>query len=289
MKIFYCLIAVCFFLCLNHLQAQSFYNGSIEPVTGSSVISCQDNPYWSVNTIGNVFMTTVGPQKMFMADNTCGIGAAKDGTYYIGLHYSPTMLHGNQLLLELNANMIGGKAYVFSFYYKGPSPLVGTGANLNYGFAVNDTTVDTSAGVFIVAPVDTVWRKVTATVKPTINCRFIWVGAVSASSGGTDTATTYVDDFVFNPSSNVPDIEKSTAIHLYPDPILSTATIDLDDKISLPVNLLIYDIAGRVVMRRDDINAKSITINSASLDKGMYFLQLTDKNSIRYTTRFVAE
>lgn len=233
-------------------------------------------------------MTTVGPQKMFMADNTCGIGFAKDGTHYIGLHYSPTTFYGNQLLLELNANMNAGQAYVFSFYYKGPSPLIGTGANLNYGFAVNDTTIDTTGVVFIVAPVDTVWRKVIATVRPTISCRFIWVAAISASTGVTDTATTYVDNFVFNPTS-VPDIEKNTSIHLYPDPILSTATLDLNDEICLPASLLIYDIAGRVVMHREGINSKNITISRASLEKGMYFLQLTDKNSVRYTTRFVAE
>ncbi|MGN6566456.1 MAG: T9SS type A sorting domain-containing protein [Flavipsychrobacter sp.] len=289
MKTFYHLFAVCFFLCLNHLQAQSFYNGSIEPVTGSSVVSCQDNIYWNINTIGNVFMTTVGPQKMFMADNTCGIGAAKDGTHYIGLHYSPTMLHGNQLLLELNANMIGGQSYVFSFYYKGPSPLIGTGANLNYGFAINDTTVDTTAVVFIVAPVDTIWRKVTATITPAINCRFIWVAAEAPASGSGDSATTYVDDFVFNPISNVPDVSKTTAIHLYPDPVTTTATLELDDNVALPCAMQVYDIAGRKIMQQDNINTKKVNINRCSLEKGVYFLQLTDKKSARYTTRFVAE
>lgn len=288
MKTFYRLLAVCFFLCLNHLQAQSFYNGSIEPVTGSSVVSCQDNPYSSVNTIGNVFMTTVGPQKMFMADNTCGMGFAKDGTHYIGLHYSPTTFYGNQLLLELNANMNAGQAYIFSFYYKGPSPLIGTGANLNYGFAINDTTVDTTGVVFIIAPVDTVWRKVVATIKPTTSCRFIWVAAVSASTGFADSATTYVDNFVFSPTS-VPDLNRNTAIHLYPDPVITTATLELDDEVSLPCTIHVYDIAGREVMQRSNINSKKVNIDRSLLEKGIYFLQLTDKNSARYTTRFVAE
>jgi len=272
----------------SSLFAQTFYNGSLEPVTGASVTSCQDNAYWGINTIGNVFMTTTGPQKMYLADNTCGIGFAKDGSHYIGLHYSPKLYHGTQLLLELNADMAAGKSYVFSFYYKGPSPLVGTGANLEYGYAVNDTTIDTSAAVFVIAPVDTVWRKVTATVTPSVNCRFVWVAALPPSGASNDSATTYVDYFVFNPPSNVDIINKGTGLHIYPEPIKTSATLLLDDNIALPCTMVLYDISGHIVLQQA-INDRKVLLNKAGLNNGMYFLQLTDRNAVRYTTKLLAD
>ncbi|MBS1687507.1 MAG: T9SS type A sorting domain-containing protein [Bacteroidetes bacterium] len=279
---------ICLLILSRSLLAQTFYNGSLEPVVAASVSSCMDNNYWGINTIGNVFMTTVGPQKMYVADNTCGLGFAKDGAHYIGLHYSPKLFRGNQLLLELNADMIAGKSYVFSFYYKGPSPLVGTGANLEYGYAVNDTTVDTTAAVFVIAPVDTVWRKVTATVTPAVNCRFIWVAALSPAGASNDSATTYVDYFVFNPPSNVPIVNKGTGLHIYPEPLKTTATLELDDNIVLPCSMVLYDISGHIVLQQS-INDRKVLLNKAGLNNGMYFLQLTDRNAVRYTTKLLAD
>lgn len=281
-----------FFICLlifsKSVLAQTFYNGSLEPVTGAMVTSCQDNPFWGINTIGNVFMTTVGPQKMYVADNTCGIGYAKDGAHYIGLHYSPKLSHGNQLLLELNADMMAGNSYVFSFYYKGPPPSVGTGASLEYGYAVNDTTVDTTATVFVIAPVDTTWRKVTATVTPSVNCRFVWVSAHAPLSAPNDSATTYVDDFIFNPPNDVPIVNKETGLHIYPEPIKTSATLALDDDIALPCTMVLYDISGHIVLRQT-INGRKVLLSKASLNNGMYFLQLTDRNAVRYTTKLLAD
>jgi len=289
MKMRFCLLTLFLLVSVRQSQAQSFYNGSIEPVSGSSVVSCQDNSYWNVNTIGNVFMTTTGPQKMYMVDNTCGMGYAKDGTHYIGLHFSPVLSKGNQLLLELNANMNAGQTYVFSFYYKGPSLLVGTGANLSYGYAVNDTTLDTSAVVYVTAPVDTVWRRVTGTVTPTVACRFIWVAARPRDSAPADSATTYVDDFVFNPVS-VPDVNQNSSLHFYPVPVQTTANLELDDNVALPCDIKIYDIAGHIVFHENDIKSRKITLNkaSAALKSGAYFLQLTDHNATRYTIKFTA-
>lgn len=279
---------ICFLIFSGPVFSQAFYNGSLEPVTGASTLACQDNIFWRINTIGNVFMTTVGPQDMYVADNTCGIGYAKDGTHYIGLHFSPTLRHGNQLLLELNSDMVAGKSYVFSFYYKGPSPTVGTGANLEYGYAVNDTTVDTTATVFVIAPVDTIWRKVTATVTPSVNCRFVWVSAHAPLSAPNDSATTYVDDFIFNPPNNVPIVNSGTSLHIYPKPLKTSATLELDDNIALPCTMVLYDISGHIVLRQT-INDRKVLLNKAGLNNGMYFLQLTDRNAVRYTTKLLTD
>jgi len=106
--ILYLISSVC-----GQLNAQTFINGSLEPGAGSSVIACTNNNALSINTMGGIHISVMGYPLAYVANSTCGLGAAADGNYFIGLHYKKSYGVGTQLLLEMSSAMKADVTYDF--------------------------------------------------------------------------------------------------------------------------------------------------------------------------------
>ena len=84
------------------------------------------------------------------------------------------------------------------------------------------------------------------------------------------------------------DIEpaEEVALNLYPNPVNgSLVNIESGTEIS---NVVIYDIAGKVVMTQVGENSTKVELPVGDLSKGIYFVVVNHANS-RETTRFVKE
>jgi len=279
--ILYLISSVC-----GQLNAQTFINGSLEPGAGSSVIACTNNNALSINTMGGIHISVMGYPLAYVANSTCGLGAAADGNYFIGLHYKKSYGVGTQLLLEMSSAMKADVTYDFSFYYRGPAPIVGTGADLRYGLAADTSGVVDSVGT-LTRPSDVVWTKISRSVTPKVDSKYIWVEAYSSSPS--DTANiTYVDNFSAYPES-VPNIERNSSIRSSPNPFNNSTILELDDNVQLPCSFTIYDIAGRTIKEKQTINNRSVLIDVSDINAGIYIIQLTDKERNVYTTKLLKQ
>ena len=268
------------------LNAQTFINGSLEPGTGSSITACTDNNPVYINTMGGLHISVTGYPVAYVANSTCGLGAAADGNYFVGLHYKKSFGSGTQLLLEMSKTMKAGVIYDFSFYYRGPAPSVGTGADLRYGLAADTSGVVDSVGTFT-RPSDVVWTKLSRSVTPKIDSKYIWVEAYSTSPS--DTANiTYLDNFFAYPES-VPNIEKNNSLRISPNPFNNSTILELDDNVQLPCSYIIYDVTGRAIKEKQTINMRSVLIDVSDIVAGIYFIQLTDKERNVYTTKLLKQ
>jgi hypothetical protein len=274
------------------LNAQiHFLNGSLEPNTSSSVLECSDNPAWRINTMGGDFMTVTGPQTMYVANLSCGVGAPEDSTHYLGLHYSPALHQGNQLLLQLSAPMNAGQSYKFSFYFKGPPPKSGSGTDLFptdivYGYSADSSSADSvfaQAGIIA----DTVWQLKVVSVTPSFATSFVWVGAIPLTGKSADTGITYVDNFIFEPTA-IEVVNRQGNIGISPNPVTTETKLRLDGKVSLPAKLVLYDVTGRTLYEKE-ILKREVNISREGLQNGIYFLKLVDNNHNIYTTKLVAQ
>lgn len=241
--------------------------------------------------MGGDFMTVTGPQTMYVANLSCGVGAPEDSTHYLGLHYSPALHQGNQLLLQLSAPMNAGQSYKFSFYFKGPPPKSGSGTDLFptdivYGYSADSSSADSvfaQAGIIA----DTVWQLKVVSVTPSFATSFVWVGAIPLTGKSADTGITYVDNFIFEPTA-IEVVNRQGNIGISPNPVTTETKLRLDGKVSLPAKLVLYDVTGRTLYEKE-ILKREVNISREGLQNGIYFLKLVDNNHNIYTTKLVAQ
>ncbi|MBI5220020.1 MAG: T9SS type A sorting domain-containing protein [Bacteroidia bacterium] len=81
--------------------------------------------------------------------------------------------------------------------------------------------------------------------------------------------------------------EKNT-MSLYPNPSTGLFFIDLDNTNREPVNVMIYDITGRLVYNRQTESTGVKDVNISSLHKGIYYLQVKTGNEV-YNHKIVLE
>jgi len=72
----------------------------------------------------------------------------------------------------------------------------------------------------------------------------------------------------------------------YPNPFNSTLNIDFFNPLSSPVTIILYDINGREIMKRDkqrfNTGRHSVTFDGRSLPSGSYFVSLKSDKFVRY-------
>jgi hypothetical protein len=90
----------------------------------------------------------------------------------------------------------------------------------------------------------------------------------------------------FDPSiiSQVSDFEQ-TIFNVYPNPTNGVFAIELDATVKY--DLTVYNVLGQTVLS-ESINTMSITIDLSSFDKGVYTVELKDKNAI-YTEKVIVK
>ena len=116
---------------------------------------------------------------------------------------------------------------------------------------------------------------------------------VTASSGSTTPQTTFYYDYTdqtwyyttsnvmvrmnFDPILSVNEIENTFGLSVYPNPANEVINVSLNKSIKAAISVV--DVAGKVV-KTSSINGLTSSINSSDLTNGVYYVTITDGNSV---------
>lgn len=78
-------------------------------------------------------------------------------------------------------------------------------------------------------------------------------------------------------------------VNIYPNPIADQATISFNQSLQGNYELVIYDVLGQLVFRKNNLSGKTATISKADLGTGLYFLSIVQKNEIIITKKITVE
>jgi hypothetical protein len=81
----------------------------------------------------------------------------------------------------------------------------------------------------------------------------------------------------FDPSVGVNEVEDNLGLRVFPNPANEVINISLNKEVSATLTLL--DVSGKVV-RTQTLNGISTSINTASLNSGVYFVTINDGTSV---------
>lgn len=79
---------------------------------------------------------------------------------------------------------------------------------------------------------------------------------------------------------------KGNTVNVYPNPFSTKTTLHSENPLKSAI-LTVYNIYGQAVKTIENINGQSLTIYRDYLQKGMYFLQLTQENKIIATEKLI--
>ena len=81
----------------------------------------------------------------------------------------------------------------------------------------------------------------------------------------------------FDPAAGINEVENNLGLTVYPNPASDVINVSLNKEINATITLL--DVSGKVV-RTQSLNGISTSINSASLNSGVYFVTINDGTSV---------
>lgn len=116
------------------------------------------------------------------------------------------------------------------------------------------------------APFPSVWPEVSTN----------YVATVTNSAGCTAVDETF--EVTVNPLGIFQRAQNSIDLKIYPHPIESTATIELENALAHRYQIYFYDATGRLV-KEMDLKKDRTAINGDEFNSGMYFYRVTDKNT----------
>lgn len=262
--------------------AQQFLNGSFEPK--GTITACKNDSAVHYNkNMGNNWALGPADTAVYLADNSCGLGAAPDGNHFAGLSWE-TMSGANYIVFKLDQPMESGKKYRFTFSFKKSATI--SPLTLLMGYTKDSMSKDSFVHAVMATPT-TSWQVVTDSLTPNKNSQYIWI---VASSGGTP-GIIYVDNFKMLGVTpiHVDEVTAQAAITAYPNPFHNAFSISAGAQVALPYRVALYDVTGRIVMQQHDIYGRTTTLQSHALANGVYFLKLYDSDHKVYCTRVVAQ
>ena len=108
---------------------------------------------------------------------------------------------------------------------------------------------------------------------------------------GTGTSGTNYNDFwefgTLNGVNEISEVEKN--ISVFPDPVKTVATISLSNGNLFNGILEITDATGKLIREEKNLSGKNFQFNRESLDAGIYFFTIKDKNELVGSGKFIVE
>jgi len=270
------------FFNVNNTSAQQVINGGFEPAMGLSACNDIDVKVYNHN-MGNNW-SAGDATLMQIANSSCSQGSPVSGTYFGVLKYAPPG-EGNAIVFKLDKPMTANTAYSFTLSYKIPSATTVTGG-LRFGYTADSLSADSVSGT--TNPITTTsWKKDTIVITPKKQCQYIWI-QVSALGG--DPFTVHVDDVnALKGSTSVKTVTAQKGMTVFPNPFTDQTSLTFDNAMKLPYSVMIYDVSGRLIFKRTEVQSNKFIINKGSMNTGLYMLQVIDsENNIR-TSRLVVQ
>jgi beta-glucanase (GH16 family) len=87
---------------------------------------------------------------------------------------------------------------------------------------------------------------------------------------------------------SVSQYEENKEVRIYPNPVTNDLTISLNQPITQNVELLVFDVSGRVVSSKEyNTQEQSISYNTSHLTAGLYFMTLAFKDGSMHTVKVI--
>jgi len=267
----------------TNLFAQQFINGGFEPVTAIAPCKDMDVKVYNHNMGSNWSAGTA--TTMQIANGTCSAGSPVSGSYFGMLKYAPPS-DGNIIVFKLDKPLTPNKSYSFSLSYKIPASMSSVNGGLRFGYTSDSTKADSVAGT--TPPISsTAWKKDTITFTPKQAWQYVWIEV--AALGG-DPFEVDVDDVkMLVTGTDVAGIDEAGALQIVPNPFTGQALLKVNNNVSYPYNVMLYDMTGRVVFERKDNNQDNLIINRPDAGAGMYLLKISDSQQRVYTSKLLVQ
>lgn len=112
-----------------------------------------------------------------------------------------------------------------------------------------------------------------------------WVSLIdTAQAGTTDDAAQGIPFTIYGTISNsVDELYSNTNVSLYPNPMTSTATVEIADNIQREnsgFSFAIYDVIGGLIRKTDGLTTNRITIKKDNIPAGVYIYEVLNGNDI---------
>lgn len=262
-------------------SAQQFVNGGFEP--NKATTACTDLPVATYNSNMDGNNATGTAPTMQLGNSSCSQGNPVSGGYYAIMKYAPP--YGNILTFKLDKPMTIGTTYRISLSYKAATGIQAAMNALRYGYASDSTTSDSLSG-YTDPITSTTWMKDTLSITPQKAWQYVWL-EVTALGG--EEFTLHVDRLdMLDMPSNVDEIASNPVnIQIAPNPARGLTTINMSNNISLPCKVQVYDMTGRMVLQKENINNTTTGIDLAGIASGIYILKLTDNTQQTHATRLM--
>jgi Secretion system C-terminal sorting domain len=86
----------------------------------------------------------------------------------------------------------------------------------------------------------------------------------------------------------VQDLDNNLDVVVYPNPVNTYVTILFSEVLKTSINILVYDISGKVVINKSQNPARSFNLDMSSFASGVYLLKLTSEGK-KFNARLIKE
>jgi hypothetical protein len=247
--------------------SQSIINGSFEDNSASACLFNMSNT--SFNSVVEDcfafgFWDPADFEGLDLMDNSCNVGAAQNGNYFIGLEVSTSpMIEFDALSMSLNTPLIAGTSYTVSFYTRTMD--VNSTNSINIGYSSTNNSFGTLIGSS--GTPTTSWTQSSFTFTPTTNGSYITILA----NPTVDNGWTAVDDVTLTSNGSSASLEDiSNNFKFYPNPSNGIVTIS---NAELGSSIQVLDATGRIVSTKISTTENTVIDLSENIS-GIYFVHI---------------
>jgi hypothetical protein len=77
--------------------------------------------------------------------------------------------------------------------------------------------------------------------------------------------------------TGITEVDKTSAVHVYPNPLTQSSTLVLPESINCPFSFTLFDQQGKIIYENPEFSERKLTLSREKLSSGMYYYSIKDK------------
>ena len=249
----------------NYWSAGFAYSNMTDSTTSGS-----GNIYSAKAASGNASENyLVAKNKSIIHLNVAAANNIVTGTYITNTTYAANSMRDGDAFAKKFGGLTGDDSDWFLLTIKGY-----TGGNLttdSVNFYLADYRFSDNTQDYVVKD----WRWVDLTSLGNVDSLSFSLNSSDAGAFGINTPTFFAIDNFNDQTVSVDELSNELTFSIYPNPAKESVSVQLDNNAN---SLQIIDIAGRVVISRENLSTGIHNLNLSDLNAGIYFVKISDEN-----------
>jgi hypothetical protein len=264
---------------INQTYSQTFINGNFEINTynngcnyNNTDVNFNSN-FTNVYAFGKAYAPSLGGfvGEIDVQTNNCYVNP-QNGYWCIGLTSGLESVNdADAVAIELTSNLIIGQSYQLSFYVYGNTAFNNTISNIKIGLSNSNSAFGNL--IYTAVPNANIWKNIVFNFIATQSSKYITVSGIPGNQSWNQ-----IDNFTLNNTLSVVDYEMKKS-NIYPNPFSISTNIKIKENLENAI-LTIYSTTGQQIKQINNINGNNILLNRDNLPKGIYFVELKQKNQL---------